>query len=126
MLIKELDGVYLYIKHAKRNPNVNGIYYDEESYKEAMRTFTRQLKPVLKFGYDNKQADIDAPVVGYVSRVDLENQTATIVYEHDTDLMYENYCKLGFTLIGELIENCDKPTYLIEKIICANIIIWQL
>ena len=43
MINKDLEEVYLYINHAPRNPNLNGIYYDEESYKKALDKYYKEI-----------------------------------------------------------------------------------
>ena len=64
MIDKDIEGVYLYIKHAPRNPNVNGIYYDEESYRKVLNDYIKNVvgthSAVAMFGYPTKGLTVES------------------------------------------------------------------
>ena len=115
------------IKLASTQPNVNGVYYEPESYKKAMEKFMNSKKPIVKFGYDSvdKNKKSYSPIVGFVKEIDLDNNQAIIDYRSDINFLDEGTYRMGFTLVGKRIES-DKKLFQIDNIVSANIFPYQL
>ena len=114
---------------APRNPNVNGIYYDKDSYHKALAEFLSVNQPVYD-RYDNDTRDYKSDshyTIGMISNYVINDDDCTIDVRLDERLNFinnEDYV-IGFklTTTGNSIINEDGCTcYIIDKILYATLI----
>lgn len=107
-----------YFKLAPRQPNVNGIYYEQESYDKAMTKFLNNDKPPVYLGYDSNDA------IGFVRNIKnnvgiielLNHEIANNIFNDKSNKV------IGFSLSGQMINNEDRKMFKIDSIDSAHVI----
>lgn len=88
------------------NPNVNGIYYNEESYKSALKKFKDEnIGSYIKNGYTNKNTNM------IISDINIDERTCTVIIPNDEKIDNEF---IGFSISANK-SNVEKE-YNINKI----------
>lgn len=117
---------YKYFELAPRNPNINGIYYGEDSYHEALKEFFSVNQPLYD-RYDNDTANYKSNshcVVGIISEYIDDNKIKVKIDKQLRFITPEDY------VIGFKLQTKGKPhisavgtkTYSIDKILYATLI----
>lgn len=124
-----MDGKIVTFDLAPRNPNVNGIYYDEVSYNLALYEFFSVNQPVYdKYDNDTKDYKSDSHyTVGVILNYIIDDERCSIEVKLDNRLNFisnEDYV-IGFKLLtnGTIIDEITgKEKYVIDKILYATLI----
>ena len=115
---------------APRNPNVNGLYYDEDSYYKALFKFLSVNQPVYD-RYDNDTNHYKSNshyTIGVISNYAIyDNGECTIEVKLDERLEFINNKEyvIGFKLVTKgnpIITNDGLKRYVIDEILYATLI----
>ena len=114
---------------APRNPNVNGIYYDKESYNKALSKFLSVNQPLYdRYDNDTNYYKSDSHnTIGVISNYIIDDDDGIIEVRLDERLKFitnKDYV-IGFKLITKgnpFTDENGHKRYIIDKILYATLI----
>lgn len=109
------------------NPNVNGIYYNMNTYEEAIKKYSKNKMPLYD-RYDNNTEHYMSDshlIIGEINSIDLESRKITVLLDECMQFVTPNDYVIGFKLLthkNQTLEQIDTKYYNIDSIMYACII----
>lgn len=108
------------------NPNVNGIYYNVNTYEDAIKQYSKN-EMLLYDRYDNDTDDYQSDghfIIGKIKSIDLESRKINVLLDERLQFITPRDYVIGFKLLTSNQQNLeDVDTYYnIDSILYACII----